>query len=244
MIAAAPMGVIFWRPLVITLCLHALMVYVLTLNWDSQSEVTVKPRQLPSYIEARLVSADMLKPKPKPAVKAVPKPQPKKVAPAPKPAATPAASKPAPAKTVAPAKPVAKPVVAAGPSAQERAAAAKTELSLALAQEDELLEAASDDEVTQSYVALIARVIEENWSRPPSARNNMEAELVIQLIPTGEVVSVTLVSSSGMLAFDRAAVMAVQKAERFPELQQLPSRIFEKDFRKLRLKFKPEDLRF
>ena len=121
---------------------------------------------------------------------------------------------------------------------------ARAELALALDAEDVLLEEASDQEVTQSYVALIARVIEENWSRPPSARNEMEAELTLQLIPTGEVVSVTLARGSGSAAFDRSAIAAVMKAERFPELQDLPSRLFEKDFRRLRLKFKPEDLRY
>ena len=72
----------------------------------------------------------------------------------------------------------------------------------------------------------------------------MEAELLLQLIPTGEVVSVTLAESSGNAAFDRSAIMAVEKAERFPELQQLESRLFERNFRRLRLKFKPEDLRY
>jgi colicin import membrane protein len=152
--------------------------------------------------------------------------------------AKPTVSKPKP---VATPKPVAKPAL---PTAEERAAAAREELSMALQAEDILLEQASDLEVTQSYVALITQVIQDNWSRPPSARNDMEAELVIQLIPTGEVVSVSVARSSGLVAFDRSAVRAVEKAERFPELQQLPARIFNKDFRTLRLKFKPEDLRY
>ena len=115
---------------------------------------------------------------------------------------------------------------------------------MAMEAEDMLLEQASDNEVAQSYVALISQTVQNNWSRPPSARNGMEAELIIQLIPTGEVVSVTVVRSSGLQAFDRSAVLAVQKAERFPELADLPSRVFEKNFRRLRLKFKPEDLRY
>ncbi len=107
-----------------------------------------------------------------------------------------------------------------------------------------MLEQASDAQLIASYTSLIAGIIEDNWSRPPSARNEMEAELIIQLIPTGEVVSVTVARSSGLPAFDRSAIMAVQKAERFPELQELEPRLFERNFRRLRLKFKPEDLRF
>ena len=42
----------------------------------------------------------------------------------------------------------------------------------------------------------------------------------------------------------RARVLIHEKAERFPELQNVPSRVFEQNFRRLRLLFKPEDLRF
>ena len=223
--------VIFWRPAAMTLVFHVVVIYLMTMNWSARSEEVVKPRQAPKYIEARLVTAEMLKPKPKP--KAKPKPQSK---PKPQPA-TPKPATPKPEPTTPKPEPV-------GPTAEERAAAARDELALALNAEDVLLEQADDERVTQSYVALIARVIEDNWSRPPSARNDMEAELVIQLIPTGEVVSVTVTRSSGLVAFDRSAVMAVQKAERFPELQDLPPRIFNESFRTLRLKFKPEDLRY
>ena len=212
----------------------------MTLNLSSQQEVSVKPRLAPRYIEARLVTAESLMPKPKPKPRVKPRSTPRPTAQARKPVTrSPATAEPKPA--VSKPEPVAKPVA---PSAEDRAAAAREELSLALAAEDILLEQASDLEVTQSYVALITRVIQDNWSRPPSARNDMEAELVIQLIPTGEVVSVSVTRSSGLVAFDRSAVRAVEKAERFPELQQLPARIFNKDFRTLRLKFKPKDLRY
>ena len=72
----------------------------------------------------------------------------------------------------------------------------------------------------------------------------MEALLQVQLIPTGEVVSVSVLKSSGDSAFDRSAVNAVEKAGSFPELQKLPSREFERQFRRLRLLFRPEDLRY
>ena len=105
------------------------------------------------------------------------------------------------------------------------------------------MQARSDAELASSYIAHIARTIENNWSRPPSARRDMEAELVIQLVPTGEVVSVRVDKTSGNAAFDRSAETAVKRAARFPELQELPPRVFERYFRELRLVFKPEDLR-
>ena len=106
-----------------------------------------------------------------------------------------------------------------------------------------MLAAETDTQLASSYIALITEVIQRNWNRPPSARNHMQAELALQLVPTGEVVSVRVIKSSGNSAFDRSAENAVLKAERFPELQQMPARVFERYFRRLNLIFKPEDLR-
>jgi TonB family protein len=238
---------IFWRPALISLALHALVIGVMTVNWNSQREARTVAKVQPRHIEARLIDAATLKPKkkqskarepaaatPKPAARQTPKPTPKAASTKPR-----VEPKPVPLPV---AEPVAKPEV--GPSAEEQRVLAQQELALALDAEDILLEQASDDDIAQSYVALISQTVQSNWSRPPSARNGMETELVIQLIPTGEVVSVTVARSSGLLAFDRSAVNAVQKAERFPELQRLPARVFEKSFRQFRLLFKPEDLRY
>ena len=71
----------------------------------------------------------------------------------------------------------------------------------------------------------------------------MEVELLIQLVPTGQVISVAVLKASGNDAFDRSAEQAVHKAGRFDKLQELPPRVFEQYFRKLRLVFRPEDLR-
>lgn len=110
--------------------------------------------------------------------------------------------------------------------------------------EKEVVEDAQADEVTaQSYIAFIQRAVQSNWSRPASARNGMQVLLNIQLIPSGDVVSVTVAKSSGNDAFDRSAVAAVKKAENFPELAELEPRVFEKYYRHFTLLFKPEDLR-
>lgn len=99
------------------------------------------------------------------------------------------------------------------------------------------------EEEAQSYIELISQRIEQNWSRPPSARNGMNCELLIQLVPTGRVVSVNVVESSGNPAFDRSAELAVQKAESFPEIKDMSPQVFEKYYRRLRLRFNPQDLR-
>lgn len=112
-----------------------------------------------------------------------------------------------------------------------------------LAEEESLLLEEQYAMTAQSYTALIAARIEQNWSRPPSARKGMQCELVLQLVPTGKVVNVSISQSSGNSAFDRSAMQAVKKIERFTELQEMPPEIFERYFRQFRLVFNPKDLR-
>ena len=68
----------------------------------------------------------------------------------------------------------------------------------------------------------------------------MEAKLLVELIPTGEVVSVTVVESSGLADFDRSAEQAVIRSGRFEVPDE--SRLFEEYFRKFFFLFRPEDL--
>jgi len=195
-----------------------------------------KPKATPPRPAAKPTPKPAAKPTPKPVEsKPVPKPTPKPVAkPTPKPA--PAKPQPAPAKAE-PEQP--------RMSQAELAALTKADLARAVAEEQSAAAAAATSaEMAASYAALIQQTVVNYWSRPPSARNGMETLLSIQLIPTGEVVSVTIVKSSGNTAFDRSAVNAVEKAGSFPELQNLPSREFEKTFRRFSLLFRPEDLRY
>ena len=235
------------RPALASLALHAVLLAALTVNWVSSQPEVVKVKPAPKVINARLVDVSEFqpKPKPKPKPKAQSKPKVTPAKPKPKPVAKP---KPKPV-AKAPPKPAPKPKVEPKPepriTEQELAAIARADLARAMEAEDEALEAtATAEEMAASYAALIQQTVINYWSRPPSARNGMEAELRLQLVPTGEVVSVTLIRGSGNVAFDNSAINAVKKAGSFPELQNLPSSEFEKNFRRFRLLFKPEDLRY
>jgi colicin import membrane protein len=115
------------------------------------------------------------------------------------------------------------------------------EMAMALKREANARKAVTDDEKAMAYVGQIQREIVQNWSRPPSARNGMEALLRVRLIPTGEVVDVKVEDSSGNDAFDRSAVLAVTKARRF--VVPTDSQRFERDFREFTVLFRPDDLR-
>lgn len=120
---------------------------------------------------------------------------------------------------------------------------AQERLEAALQKEEQFLSERSDDVNTQSYEALIQERIIQSWSRPPSARNGMQALLEISMVPTGQVVNVRIIKGSGDAAFDRSAEQAVKRADRFIEIKDMPSDLFERNFRVFNLLFKPEDLR-
>ena len=102
--------------------------------------------------------------------------------------------------------------------------------------------ARNEFELVQSATGLIQQIVQENWSRPPSARNGMRTILQIRMLPTGELLDVTITQSSGDAAFDRSAETAVYRAAPFSELQSLPINVFNANFRSLSLIFEPEDL--
>jgi colicin import membrane protein len=249
----------FVLPALVTLLLHAGVLVLVSANWTPEHERLVKP--IPRHVKAKVVTLDKAaakapakaaQPRPQPKVEPKPKPQPK-VEPKPKPKPTPKPQpKPQPKPKPEPkpqAKPEAKPQAKPEPKPdakareQEIKRQRERELALALAAEDEVMQAETDSEVAMTYADAIESAIVDNWSRPPSARRDMEVTLLIQLIPTGEVVSVSVLKSSGNAAFDRSAINAVNKAARFPEVADAPPQVFEQYLRKLRLVFRPEDLR-
>ena len=112
-----------------------------------------------------------------------------------------------------------------------------------LAQAEAQLEAEEDERAANSFRQVIQKRLSENWSRPPSARRGMETHIRIRLVPTGRVVGLTIIKSSGDIAFDRSVAQAVRKVDQFVELQTMDSRLFELKFRSVDVAFSPEDLR-
>jgi TonB family protein len=237
-------------PLVMALLLHGVAALGLYANWNptTKERDVIKPRAMQAQL-VMLEPAAQAQPQPQPKPQPQPQPQPK---PEPKPQPKPE-PKPEP-------KPQPDPEVErkraeeaerrrAEEAAREQArqqrleALAQSSFQDALQSEaSELAEAqqAAGAAAAQSYRAGIYQAVVANWSRPPSARNRMEAKLLVELVPTGDVASVTVVESSGNAAFDRSAEAAVRKARRF-EVPDEPD-VFENYFRRFTLLFRPEDL--
>ena len=107
------------------------------------------------------------------------------------------------------------------------------------AEAEQMLNAQNARQV-RTYQAGIYDLVRKNWSRPPSARNGMQARFVVELIPTGELLSVALLDSSGNAAFDRSAELAIRRAKRFSVPED--NAVFEANFRRFYFLFRPEDL--
>lgn len=234
----------FGTPLAVTVLLHGLVVAALLLRW-SQPETIEARAPRPVAIQARLVDAQDLQPKkkavPKPAPRQQPKPTPVKepqVKPTPKPEPKPQAKKEPEVVTPEP-EPEPEPKL----TAEQLAAMTRSELDAAIASE-QASQSGPKGTVRDTVAAIIQQAVIGRWTRPPSARNGMRAVLEIALVPTGDVVGVTVLQSSSDNAFDRSAINAVEKAARFPEVQKLERAVFERDFRRFQLIFRPEDLRY
>ena len=115
------------------------------------------------------------------------------------------------------------------------------DLDRALLNEERLWEAKTEREKVLAYVANIQDRIVRKWSRPPSARNGMSCLLRVALLPTGEVLQVSVEETSGNEAFDNSAVRAVFRASNLPVPED--NFLFEKSFREFTLLFRPDDLR-
>lgn len=226
-------------PAFVAVLIHLLFGLAMEGGWMSTSPIMTAQ---PQVIQASLVSLTkpikrqaQPKPKPKSEPIAAPKPQP---APNPEPIVS---SEP-PAERQEPSDPEPSDPE---PSREVRLAELQKELMAGL---DELPDAEEGDgseiDEIQQVASLMQARIAQNWRRPPSARNGMEALLIISLVPTGEVVGISISQGSGSNAFDQSAIAAVERVGQFPEVTVLPISDFEQYFRRFPLRFKPEDLRY
>ena len=223
-------------PLLLAFAVHGAEALALSQGWKPPP---VEPRAIkPNIVDAALLVLERPKPAPPSPPPPAPKPEPKlqqPVAEVPKPKVDPLAEQQRRREEAERKK-------QREEEARRKRLDALADSAFEEALERELTDLAQDagETAALTYIEGIYSAIVANWSRPPSARNDMEAQLQVELIPTGEVVSVTVISSSGNSAFDRSAEAAVHKARRF----EVPSetRLFEQHFRSFVLLFKPQDL--
>lgn len=119
----------------------------------------------------------------------------------------------------------------------------REELARAMAAEEQAMAAAKQGEAAASFKNVIAQLVQQSWSRPPSARTGMSVLLRIQMLRTGEIVNVAILRSSGNAEFDQSAVNAVRRVGSFPVPREMSEGVFRRDFATFQLDFNPQDLR-
>ena len=98
------------------------------------------------------------------------------------------------------------------------------------------------DQVTGNLDDLLIKLVSEQWQRPPSARNGMSVEVLIEMLPDGTISNASVTRSSGDHPFDNSAIAAVRNMGRIQEMQQLDRATFDAMYRQRRVIFRPEDL--
>ena len=76
------------------------------------------------------------------------------------------------------------------------------------------------------------------WNKPSILNENIQASIKLTLSPSGEILSSSLISSSGNKKFDESALKAVSKVNFLTELSEIKRTDFEKYFREITLVFK------
>lgn len=89
----------------------------------------------------------------------------------------------------------------------------------------------------QTAISRIMEKVDANWKRPPGSSQLLSAEVRVRLGRNGSVLLVSIIRSSGDLAFDRAVEAAINRADPLPmpTSQSLLSK-----FRDIKFVFKPD----
>jgi colicin import membrane protein len=109
-------------------------------------------------------------------------------------------------------------------------------------QEEAAAKAAQAERATQltaEHQDIIRAQVAAAWRYPPNVTPEMEVEVRLTMVPTGEVISATVTKSSGHQALDRSVEQAIMKASPLSVPDDI--RVFEKNFRTLTMKFRPEN---
>ena len=103
----------------------------------------------------------------------------------------------------------------------------------------ELEKVTKSDEISL-FSTIIQNQVMQVWQQPSSAREGLSVELLIRLVPTGEIIDVKLLKSSGNFAFDNSALNAVEKLSKVEDLN-MGRKLFDNHFRNFTLVFNPKN---
>jgi colicin import membrane protein len=118
---------------------------------------------------------------------------------------------------------------------------AEAELQARLAAEQERMAAqrrSAMQRMVDEYVQHIRAKVQRSWIRPPATGSNLACTVTVRLIPSGDVVDVGVVRSSGNQVFDQSVKNAVLKASPLP---MPPDPEVMEQFRTISFEFRPDN---
>jgi len=105
--------------------------------------------------------------------------------------------------------------------------------------EEAEVEVSKEQQEIAMYAQRIISTIEDAWMKPRNIPENLVANLRLKIRPSGRIIGVNLIKSSGNIRFDNSALQAVRRVEVFNFFNSIPKTLFEKEFQVISISFNP-----
>ena len=112
------------------------------------------------------------------------------------------------------------------------------DISELLTQEIEV-EVSKEQQEISMYAQQIILTIEDAWIKPKNIPEGLIANLRLRIRPSGRIINVDLIKSSGNIRFDNSALQAVRRVETFNFFNSITKSLFEKEFQTISISFNP-----
>ena len=105
--------------------------------------------------------------------------------------------------------------------------------------EEAEVEVSKEQQEIAMYAQRIISTIEDAWMKPRNIPENLVTNLRLKIRPSGRIIGVDLIKSSGNIRFDNSALQAVRRVEAFNFFNSMPKTLFEKEFQVISISFNP-----
>ena len=105
--------------------------------------------------------------------------------------------------------------------------------------EEAEVEVSKEQQEIAIYAQRIIATIEDAWMKPRNIPENLVANLRLKIRPSGRIIGVDLIKSSGNIRFDNSVLQAVRRVEVFNFFNSIPKTLFEKEFQVISISFNP-----
>ena len=108
-----------------------------------------------------------------------------------------------------------------------------------LLEQEESIILSQEQEQIFIYSQKIINTLENAWMKPRNIPEGLVANLRLHIQSTGRISKVYLIKSSGNIRFDNSALQAVRRVETLNFFNEIPSSLYNKEFKKIAVSFKP-----